>query len=225
MAYKREIKLSDYTPHRDAFLLERCKGKKVLHIGACDWPYTSEKLKAGNLLFAKIDGVAKEQIGIDLDKDSADFINTKKWKASKIIVADMNNLQDIDFQPDVIIFGETLEHLMNLETALSNLKKVMSDETDLIISVPNAVHFLSFIYGILGYEHQHPDHKVAFTYKTLKQLLEFNNFKIDTLKFTWLTGSIKTLNWKGKFTFYLSRPFSRLFPMFSGNILVVCNLK
>jgi 2-polyprenyl-3-methyl-5-hydroxy-6-metoxy-1,4-benzoquinol methylase len=51
---------------------------------------------------------------------------------------DMNNLENLDYAPDVIVFGETIEHVFNIKIALDNLKKVMGKETLLIISTPNA---------------------------------------------------------------------------------------
>jgi 2-polyprenyl-3-methyl-5-hydroxy-6-metoxy-1,4-benzoquinol methylase len=52
----------------------------------------------------------------------------------------MNNLENLDYKPDVIIFSEVIEHLMNIEIALSNLKKIMTSDTLLIIDTPNAFY-------------------------------------------------------------------------------------
>ena len=61
----------------------------------------------------------------------------------------MNKFEELDYVPDVIIFGEVIEHLMNLETALTNLKKVMSKDTLLIISTPNCFSFDAIIANLL----------------------------------------------------------------------------
>jgi 2-polyprenyl-3-methyl-5-hydroxy-6-metoxy-1,4-benzoquinol methylase len=78
-------------------------------------------------------------------------LNAKKneFLNSKIDFFDMNKLENLDFKPDIIIFGEVIEHLMNLEIALTNLKKVMSKDTLLIISTPNAYHVLHQINAML----------------------------------------------------------------------------
>jgi D-alanyl-D-alanine carboxypeptidase len=55
---------------RDDYIVNTCKGKNILHIGAADWPYTQEKLDGGNLLYALLDNVVKSQVGIDLDKEA-----------------------------------------------------------------------------------------------------------------------------------------------------------
>lgn len=216
-----------YLPRRDAYVLKLCEGKRVLHIGASDWPYTKERYERKDLLYARIGEVAKEQLGIDQAKEASEFLNKKKIKSSNIIVGDMNELQVIDFKPDIVIFGETLEHLMNLEVALQNIKKTMQDNTLLIISVPNAFFFMNFIYALFRREHQHPDHSVAFTYKTLTQLLGKNDLIVDDFYFTFLEASSETcqLNWKGKMMHGIVRIMSYISPVYAETLMVVVKKK
>lgn len=211
-----------YEPVRDTYILSLCKGKKVLHIGASDWPYTKEKYDRGLLLYKRIGEVSSEQLGLDLDQEASDFLNNEQIPNSKIVVMDMNKIQDLDFEPEVIVFGETLEHLMNLGTALENIKSVMTEGTKLIISVPNTYHFLNFVYAFFRREHQHPDHSVAFTYKTLSQLLEKADFTIEDFSFTRLESSsdMHQLNLKGKIMLLLVRFFVVISPMFAETLMV-----
>ena len=218
--FHKRIGFCDYLPYRDDYIIQKCKDKKVLHLGATDWPYTKEKLEKGALLFAKLDGIVKDQLGVDMDKEGIDFLNQKDFKNSRIIFANLDNLQSLDYEPDIVLFGETMEHLMNLKNALDNIKQVMSDDTELVLSVPNATNLPAFLFALLGHEHQHPDHKVAFTYKTITQLLVANDFDISEVKMTWLIKSLKDLNRKGKLVYSLVFPIARLFPLFAGNILV-----
>ena len=219
---KKEVTRKNFYPSRDRYILEHVTGKKVLHIGPTDWPYTERKIKQDGLLYKKIDELCEQQIGIDFDKEGVDFLNTQDFPHSQIIEADMNYIDelDLDFTPDVIIFGETMEHLMNQEVALSGLKKVMTPETDLIISVPNATHLVQIGYALFGTEYQHPDHSAAFSYKVMKQLLEKNDFVIQEFLFTFLSPQDNDFNWKGKFVYYIMQPIARLFPLLSSNLLV-----
>lgn len=216
-----------HIPLRDSYILKLCSGKRVLHIGASDWPYTKEQLERGNLLYARIGEVATEQLGLDLDKEASELLNAEKIPNSRIVVGDMNEMQELNFQPDVIIFGETMEHLMNLEVALSNMKKVMKNDTKLVISVPNAFHFINFVYALFRREHQHPDHSVAFTYKTLTQLLGKNELIVSDFIFTFLDSSsrIQYLNWKGKIMYGIERLMVRISPLFAETLLVVAEKK
>ncbi len=217
--------MKEYTPHRDTFFINRSKGKKVLHLGAADWPYTKEKLQKGSLLYTKLDSVVKEQLGVDINKESVKYLKGINTKRSSIIYFDLNREGDISFDPDIVIFGETLEHINNLGIALTNIKKLMNDKTELLISVPNALDFSNILLAFLGHEHQHPDHKVAFTYKTITQLLDYNGFDLVEVKFTWLFKYPSEVNWKGKILYLLPRLISRLFPLFAGNIIVVAKKK
>ncbi len=219
--YQKRITYRDYLRYRDNYIIEKCTGKNVLHLGATDWPFTEEKLEKGTLLYAKIDVVAHKQLGIDLDEKGVNRLNNMEWKNSSLVVKDFNDVADIDFEPDVIVFGETLEHLMNLKVALDSVKRIMKEETELIISVPNATNMLSFILAFFGHEAQHPDHKVAFTYKTITQLVHYAGFRVKELKMTCLIENYFKLSWKGKIAYAFILPLSRIFPLFSGNILLV----
>lgn len=216
----------NFSPSRNKVILDYCKWKKVLHIWACDAPYTKEKYNwdMWPLLYREIDKICSYQLWIDLDKESIQFLNSKKseFKNSKIDFFDMNKLEDLDFEPDIIIFGEVIEHLMNLEIALTNLKKVMSDDTLLIISTPNAYHVLHQINAILWFENMHEDHKVYFSYWYLQNLLKYNWIKIEKWFFTFLDYNKNILNWKWKIMiFFAEKIFCKLFPSTSSVLLVI----
>ncbi len=207
---------------RDEYILAMCKGKNVLHIGAADCPYTRERFDDASLLYVKIDKVCKEQLGIDIDEDAVSYLNKKEMRSSRLQLRDMNKLQDMDFRPDVIIMGETLEHLMNLQISFDSLKHVMTEDTELVISVPNAFYIMNFIYALFSKEQQHDDHSVAFTFKTLTALLKKNNMHIRDFAFTSLEFSRwKNLNWKGKIMFVIVRIFIHISPLFNETLLAV----
>lgn len=221
---KKEITWKNFWPNRDTYIINECRDKKVLHIGPTDWPYTQRKLNNGQLLYKKIDAVCAEQLGIDLDEEGANLLNSMpEFSRSSIVVQDFNKATEIDFSPEIIIFGETLEHLMNHEIAINTLKNCMRSDTTLLISVPNAVYIGNFIYALLGAERQHPDHSVAWTYKTLTQFLRKVNLKIDEVKLTHLP--VTGLNWKGKIMHSITYPFARIFPLLSPTLLVKVSLE
>lgn len=211
-----------YIRNRDDYILKACKDKKVLHTGASDWPFTKEKFTDGSLLYSRLGDVVSEQLGIDLDKESTDFLNNQYVPNSKIIIKDLNQAQELDFKPEVIIFGETLEHLMNLEVVLNNLKEVMNKKTQLIISVPNSFYMSNFIYAAIGKESQHPDHSSAFTYKTLMTLMSKNNLEVADFYFTFLPNvfDFKRYNMVGKFKRSLKYLLVPIFPALSAGLLV-----
>jgi hypothetical protein len=211
-----------YIPMRDTFIVGLCEGKSVLHIGASDWPFTKQRWERGDLLYKRISEVSKKQIGIDLEVKASSYLNDKNIQNSKIIIQDMNKISKINFNPDIIVFGDTLEHLMNLETALTNLKTIMKKHTILVITVPNAFYFMNFLLALFGKEHQHPDHSVAFSYKTLTQLVAKNNMVLENVYFTSLEISKdkSLMNAKGKIMSLIVKFMTLVSPMFAETLMV-----
>lgn len=210
---KREVFKKHFTKFRDDYIVNQCKSKKVLHIGSCDWPYAEEKFKKGTLLHQKIQKVCKDQLGIDLDKESIAYL--KKNGIDNIKYFDMNKVEKLDYKPDIIIFGETIEHIMNLETGLNNLKKIMTNDTKMIITTPNADAAYRIYMSLRGYEIQHPDHNVIFTYKTLEQLVKKLDFKVVGRKFTFKNN--ENIKFKDRILYFIGSQF----PMFSSTLICV----
>lgn len=209
----RVKQLSKSQSTRDEAIVALCKGKKVLHIGATDAPYTKPKLEDGLLLHAKIGSVSEDVLGIDIDQEAIDFLKEKGM--DNIIHFDMNKLEALDYKPDVIIFGETIEHLMNQELAISNLKQIMSNHTILVVSTPNALWLNKIIDTLLQTEHQHPDHKVVFSLATLKNLFEANELVVKEMHYTFLNRKRTGVTKRFK------KIFCKMFPGFSETLLFV----
>lgn len=212
---------------RDKKLLEFCIWKKVLHIWACDSPFTKEKFngECWPFLYREVDKICSEQLGIDLDSESVDFLNshTEAFLNSRAKCMDMNMFGELDYAPDVIIFGEVIEHLMNLEIALTNLKKVMKKDTLLIISTPNSYCFEWIIGNIFWRESFHEDHKVYFSNGMLTNLLRHNQIQVIDTYFCKIwhepdsTKRILLSIFGDYFIYYL-------FPRFYNNLLFVAKL-
>ena len=162
---------------RDEFILDYCKGKSVLHIGATDSPYHREKAEKGELLHQKLQKVCKQLIGLDIDKKAIkilkDEFNIKDIYFGDIIKGKYElNLNKYKF--DYILFADVIEHLDNPGTALVNLKKFMNNKTRMIITTPNVFQHCNFMTYFTGVENVHPDHTFWPSYKTMCKLIENN---------------------------------------------------
>ena len=233
----REITKKNYIKNREMLILDKCAGKKVLHLGCCDSPITEFKFEKETLLFQRIEKICAIQLGLDFDQNSINYLNNKGYK--NIAFFDLNKASKIEFSPDVIIFADTLEHLMNLETALISLKGLMNERTELIITVPNATMFERVLGNFRGYIHEHDDHKVSFTYTALKQLLLFNQLDVSDIflsdqlnidkdggedsKESLLKTSFLLPFRTAKFIIRKGLVF--LFPLFSECLIMVCRIK
>jgi len=207
---------TEFKKTRDEVIIEYCKGKKVLHIGATDSPFTEEKFNNNLLLHCKINSVTNDLLGIDIDQDSINYLRNKGY--NNIITFDMNNLMELEFMPDIIIFGETIEHLLNLEIALTNIKRIMKNDTKLIISTPNAMWINKIINTLFSFEDQHIDHKIIFSYATLSNLFRVTGFKLEKVYFTFLNRKHEGISK------YIKKSFCHMFNGFSETILAVVSL-
>ena len=226
----REITRKNYTKNRELFILGQCKDKTVLHLGCCDSPYTNYKFSKGISLFQRVEKVCKVQKGLDVDTKEIKNLHEMGYK--NISFFDLNKPEKIDFKPEVIVFADTLEHLMNLEIVLSSLKQLMDDKTVLIITVPNATMFSRVIGNFLGVIKEHPDHKVSFTYSALKQLLIFNQLTVENI---FLAGELninhtydkRTESFSYKLTKgiynFIYKPLINIFPLFSECLIITCS--
>lgn len=210
------------------FIKSACEGKKVLHLGCTNYPYTEQAIKDEMLLHFELEKTARELYGFDFDQKGLDILREKG--GVNLFQTDLEHLEDValDETFDVIIAGEMIEHLSNPGLFLQGIKRFMNDKTDLIITTINAYCALRFlIYGLRGKggtnEPVHPDHVAYYSYKTLSLILERENLNVK------------------KFYFYdigtEHRPFNRWFynafndvsvkisPQLSDGIIAVCGLK
>lgn len=162
--------------HRVEYLKQVCSGKKVLHLGCTNWPFTEEALKTDALLHLTLQKVAGELWGLDADRDGLEAL--AKLGVNNIHYADLEKLDELDLseQFDVIIAGEMIEHLSNPGLFLRGIKRFMRPDSTLVITTINAYcGFRVFYYGLRGrggsVEPVHPDHVSYYSYSTIHHLL------------------------------------------------------
>lgn len=231
----KEISSSNFVKGREQFILDKCRNKNVLHLGCCDEPYTKFVFDKNSSLFQRIEKVCESQLGLDIYREGIDYLHGLGHK--NVSFFDLNHPGKVDFKPDVIVFADTLEHLMNLETALTSLKGLMTESVELIITVPNATMFERVLGNFRGKIHEHPDHKVAFTYTALKQLLGYNGFRVTGIFLSdqlHIDGNVEGFEKKSAKDWILipfklikamiRRILVKLFPLFSECLIAVCKI-
>ena len=170
------------------FIKKMCEGKKVLHLGCTNSPYTNESIKNEMLLHHDLKKVAKELYGFDYDAEGLEIFERTGEK--NIYWADLEKLEEValDETFDVIIAGEMIEHLSNPGLFLKGIQRFMNADTNLVISTINAYSGMRFfIYGLRGKgganEPVHPDHVAYYSYKTLNLVLERENLDVKEFAF------------------------------------------
>lgn len=178
--------------HKHDFIIRKCKGKSVLHIGATDEPYHLKRFHNKSLLHLKLMNVSKKVIGLDYDKKS--IKDLKKQGIENIYFGDIVlNKYDKEIKKynyDIIIFGDVIEHLNNPGTGLENLKQFMDKNTELILTTPNVWSIFRIKNFFKKAEINHPDHRFWPSLFTMKNIIEKQNFHIKNEGFL-LAGSEK----------------------------------
>ena len=173
---------------RSDFILDHCTGKKVLHLGCTNSPYTEDAIDKGMLLHFELEKAASDIYGIDFDRSSIDILNARGSK--NIYWADLENLDKLDLDEtfDTIIAGEMIEHLNNPGLFLSGIKRFMNRDSRLLLTTINAYSGMRFFrYGLRGKngraEPVHPDHVAYYSYSTLKLLVERHEMRVESFLF------------------------------------------
>ncbi len=173
---------------RVSAIMEACRGKRVLHLGCTNSPYTAESIQEGSLLHSRIAEIAQSVHGFDNDTASLEMM--RKAGHESLHEADLENLEETGFseEVDVIVAGEMIEHLSNPGRFLDGVKTMMGPETILLITTINAYSALRNLqYALRGRggvnEPVHPDHVAYYSYSTLRLLLDRSGFDIDDFMF------------------------------------------
>jgi methyltransferase family protein len=207
---------------RDSYILESCRGKRVLHLGCTDAPLTRRKYELGSLLHLKLEGIASTLVGADIDAESVQWLEAKGIK--NLHLADAAGIEmlldSIGFRPEVIVAGEILEHLSSPLDFLGGVRRGMGDSAKLLISVPNAFWFEGFIHVLLGTEKVHPEHVAYYSYYTVKQLLERAGLDVQDCR----PCSYQLSTWKKALTDSLQKPIMWLSPHFAAGYVLTATV-
>lgn len=209
------------------FIKKYCAGKKVLHLGCTDYPFTEQAIENKMLLHFELEKAAGELYGFDFDQQGIDIL--KKSGGTNLYRADLENLAEVPLNEtfDVIIAGEMIEHLSNPALFLQGIQRFMNDQTRLVITTINAYCAMRFIiYALRGKggsnEPVHPDHVAYYSFKTLKLILERENLKVDEFLFYDVGPEHRQfVRWYYNFFNDVCVKFS---PQLSDGVIAVCSL-
>ena len=194
------------------FLRQRCAGRKVVHLGFADAPFTKKTLAMDTFLHLQLKKVARELLGVDCDKDAVELYK-KTTGDLDVEVADIYRLQACAEKladAEVFVLGEIIEHLDNPGLALKSIYAVMPDPAVLIITVPNALNFYVLQGALNRMEIGHPDHKALYSMNTLSGLLESSGFAVEEMCY-YISGNGEKVGW-----------LQKRFPALGEGIIGVC---
>lgn len=185
---------------REKYLLKYIKNKKALDLGAAD-------IRA-NFLHRFI-ATHSTATGLDIDPER---IKQVKNMGYKVVLGDAQNY-NLKEKFDVIIAGEIIEHLTNLDGFLKSARKNLKKEGLLIITTPNVFSLYRRI-GFRKLDIPFEEHTCWFCANTLKQLL---------VKYDFTT--IRTIYYDTEYNTFKGKIINLLFkykPKLHSNIMIIC---
>jgi hypothetical protein len=173
---------------REAAITGMIIGKSVIHIGCSDHQQIiNEKIKNNAWLHKLITDNAEKCIGIDIDRESIEFIkNELDYKNVYYgdITSDVIDIIKVN-NWDYVVFGEIIEHLDNPVDFLKVFKENYGENVNrFIITVPNIYNRHQFRHMLNYKEIINSDHRFWFTPYTISKVLVSSGYKPDKITYS-----------------------------------------
>lgn len=136
---------------------------------------------AGNFLYELKLRFPKWHItGTDFSVKSIEKLNEKEIDA---YVSDLKELPHVDKSLDVVYGFMIVEHLHSLEQTLKEVRRVLKDDGELLIAVPNIKSLAFRIFGKYSNFLHIPAHLYHFKESTLTKIMEQNGFRVEKVTY------------------------------------------
>lgn len=219
----KTVTLQSYV-ERDQWLVERCRGKRVLHLGCVgftDCP-TSEKVRlAQQTLHHQLSQVA-DCVGIDLDREAVEELQAAGL-FNNVLVGDVQRLGEFAgrLDPfDLVVAGDIIEHVSNPGAMLDGVRAFLKPDGRLIVSTPNAFGLVAQLRHLRGRIQEGAQHVLSFNLITLTQLLHRHGYVVVAAHTCHQRHAATMPSW----LFRAGRAFFRAFPKYGGTLLVEAKL-
>jgi hypothetical protein len=160
---------------REALITEMVKGKSVIHIGCSDHiQVINEKIKTNTWLHKLLTDNSERCIGIDIDKESIEFIKNELGYNNvfqgDITTDNFDVIKTVKW--DYAVFGELIEHLDNPVNFLKSFKERFGENISrFIITVPGIYNRRQFSNMLNFKEIINSDHRFWFTPYTISKVV------------------------------------------------------
>ena len=165
--------------NRAAWLVERARGRRIIHIGFADSGFNDQHQRDGKWLHAHLADVAAELVGIDIDADGVAAAVSAGYEAYAVDCAEPGAVAGLGLEPaDVVMAGEVIEHIDRPGPFLDSLRGLCRPGGQLIVTTPNAYGLINVATSLLRIELNHPDHVMMFTWRTLTELARRHGWRV-----------------------------------------------
>lgn len=160
---------------REAHITDLVRNKKVIHVGCSDHiNIIKDKIRNKLWLHKLITDSAEECIGIDIDRESIDYIRTELGYRN-VICGDIltDKFDSLSNQKwDYVVFGEIIEHLDNPVTFLKTFKERFGENIERFIITAPGIYNKQHFRNMMKYkEIINSDHRFSFTPYTISKVI------------------------------------------------------
>ena len=165
---------------RIEFVLERARGRRVVHLGFVDETRMQERVAQGSWLHAQLARVASELVGVDLSEQGVAAAAERGYEVYCADCEDPEAIAALGLQPaDVVLAGELIEHVTSPGRLLDAVHQLVGPSGALIVTTPNAFALTNVLAGLARLELVNADHVGWQSWRTCRTLLERHGFETD----------------------------------------------
>jgi SAM-dependent methyltransferase len=167
-----------FADHKIAFLLQYCKVRDVLDIGCV--AHDPEAYRSRYWVHKAVAAVAKSIVGMDLYEEGVSVLRARGFN---VVAGDAENF-DLGRTFDVVVAGDLIEHLGDLNGFLQSCKSHLRPGGRLLVSTPNPWYWRNIIKAALHTEvNNNPEHVCWLCPRTLRQLVARHDMDLGEIQF------------------------------------------
>ena len=205
---------------RIALILDRARGKRVLHLG-CVGDNPGRGLTQGDHLHLRISSIAGELWGIDTDEEGLRLLSDRiPSEQKRLLKANAERLDELSFEEpfDLVLAGDLIEHLEHPAAMFRKVHRVLAPKAELIVTTPNAFGLLTSLRLLRGIEAVNPQHVCFFSFSSLRELSRRCGFDVVE----WCTAYDRPPRGPlGRIKLAIGAPFFKFFPFWGGTLVAV----
>jgi 2-polyprenyl-3-methyl-5-hydroxy-6-metoxy-1,4-benzoquinol methylase len=169
---------SAFDDHKIAFVAKYCRGKDVLDIGCV--AHDPQSYRSRFWVHKALAKVAKSVIGLDLHEEGVKVLQARGFN---VIAANAESFE-LDRAFDVIVAGDIIEHLGNLNGFLLSCKRHLKPQGRLLVATPNPWYWRNIVKAALAVEvNNNPEHVCWVCPRTLRQLVRRHGMDVGAIEF------------------------------------------
>lgn len=197
------------------FILDYARDKRVLNVGASGGVEHYLPCQRHDWLHHRLENVAAELVGIDIDVESVAFASRH---GVKLQVADCETCS-FPQTFDLIVMSDVIEHVNAPLRAIANLAKQLSPGGRLLITTPNPTHYGLVFRAWLGHRTEvYYDHVYSFLPEHFQVICQRLGLRLGEVVFF---SHIDNRSFRNHLKSRLARVLGRLVPRSHGAFLVV----